>query len=81
MPGARCTRSLACKSRKHASKSPRSHRDHPAFPHAMVLTVSFALSPVTGYQIHTFRSRRVVPYFMWRKSSRPKRITFGPGFP
>jgi hypothetical protein len=43
MPGARCTRSLACKSRKHASKSPRSHRDHPAFPHAMVLTVSFGL--------------------------------------
>jgi hypothetical protein len=26
MPGARCARSLACKSRKHASKSPRSHR-------------------------------------------------------
>jgi hypothetical protein len=32
MPGARCARSLACKSRKHASKSPRSHRKHPAFP-------------------------------------------------
>jgi hypothetical protein len=26
MPGARCARSLACKSRKHASKSPRSRR-------------------------------------------------------
>jgi hypothetical protein len=26
MPGAVCARSLACKSRKHASKSPRSHR-------------------------------------------------------
>jgi hypothetical protein len=52
MPGARCTRSLACKSRKHASKSPRSHRDHPAFPHAMVLTVSFVLSPVIGLVCH-----------------------------
>ena len=32
MPGARCARSLACKIKKHASKSPRSHRKHPAFP-------------------------------------------------
>jgi hypothetical protein len=32
MPGARCARSLACKNKKHASKSPRSHRRHPAFP-------------------------------------------------
>ena len=32
--------------------SPRSHRDHPAFPHAMVLTVSFALSPVIGLSCH-----------------------------
>jgi hypothetical protein len=47
----------------------------------MVLTVSFVLSPAIGYQIHTFGSRRVVPYLMRRKSSRPKRITFGPGFP
>jgi hypothetical protein len=53
----------------------------PGLPCAMVLTVSFVLSPVIGYQIHTFGSRRVVPYLMRRKSSRPKRITFGPGFP
>jgi hypothetical protein len=26
--------------------------EHPAFPHAMVLTVSFALSPVTGLSCH-----------------------------
>src|SRR5260221_13665989 len=26
--------------------------EHPAFPHAMVLTVSFALSPVTGLFCH-----------------------------
>ena len=32
MPDARCTRSLACEIKKHTSKSPRSHRDHPAFP-------------------------------------------------
>jgi hypothetical protein len=35
-----------CIGKKHTSK--RVHRNHPAFPHAMVLTVSFELSPVTG---------------------------------
>src|SRR5882672_8787723 len=34
----------------HTSK--RVHRNHPAFPHAMVLTVSFVLSPVTGLFCH-----------------------------
>jgi hypothetical protein len=48
MPGARCARSLACKNRKHASKSPRSHRFHPAFPARLVLTGYFALSLVIG---------------------------------
>jgi hypothetical protein len=33
------------------------------------------------YSIHTFWSRRVVPYLMRRKASRPIRITIGPGFP
>jgi hypothetical protein len=52
MPGARCTRSLVCAScsKKHTSK--RVHRNRPAFPHAMVLTVSFALSSVTGLFCH-----------------------------
>jgi hypothetical protein len=36
--------------RTHTSK--RVHRNHPAFPHAMVLTVSFVLSPVTGLCCH-----------------------------
>src|ERR1700675_3465293 len=36
--------------KKHTSK--RVHRNHPAFPHAMVLTVSFVLSPVTGLFCH-----------------------------
>src|SRR6267142_1812383 len=31
---------------------PQVHRDHPAFPHAMVLTASFVLSPVTGLLCH-----------------------------
>jgi hypothetical protein len=39
MPGARCARSLACKSRKHASKSLRSHRKTPGIPYAMALTL------------------------------------------
>src|SRR5712664_200661 len=34
----------------HTSK--RVPRNHPAFPHAMVLTVSFVLSPVTGLFCH-----------------------------
>jgi len=32
--------------------SQRVHRKRPAFPHEMVLTVSFALSPVTGLVCH-----------------------------
>jgi hypothetical protein len=34
--------------------------EHPAFPHAMVLTVYVVLSPVTGYRIHTSLRLRVV---------------------
>src|SRR5712672_3176430 len=36
--------------KKHTSK--RVHRNHPTFPHAMVLTVYFVLSPVTGLFCH-----------------------------
>src|SRR5258707_6121666 len=32
--------------------SPRSHRDHPAFPHAMGLTAYFVLSSVTRLVCH-----------------------------
>jgi len=44
MPDARCTRGLVCtcSGRTHTSNK-RVHRNHPAFPHAMVLTVSFVL--------------------------------------
>jgi hypothetical protein len=47
MPGARCTRSLVCKKVTHELVTTDTPV-HPAFPHAMVLTVSFALSPVIG---------------------------------
>jgi hypothetical protein len=52
MPGARRTRSLVCKGRKHTSSYHRYSQIHPASPHAMVLTVSFALSPVIGLSCH-----------------------------
>jgi hypothetical protein len=55
MPGARCARSLACKSRKHASKSPQVAPESPGIPRAMVLTVSSALSLVTGLVCHHHR--------------------------
>ncbi len=51
MPGARCTRSPVCRKKTHGQK-PQVHRNHPAFPHAMVLTVSFALSSVTNSFCH-----------------------------
>ena len=46
MPAAPAASCALCIGKKHTSK--RVHRNHPAFPHAMVLTVSFELSPVTG---------------------------------
>ena len=50
-PGARCTRSLVCKGRKHTSSHHR-FTGTPGLPCAMVLTVSFALSPVIGLICH-----------------------------
>ncbi len=47
MPGAQCTRSLACELKKaHELKSPQVHRKHPAFPHALVYGL-YAISPVS----------------------------------
>ena len=65
MPGARCTRSLVCAScsKKHTSK--RVHRNCPAFPHAMVLTVSFGLSPVTGLFCHRHQRTNVLSASGW----------------
>jgi hypothetical protein len=59
MPGAHRTRSLACKVKiAHERSHHRYSRIHPAFPHAMVLTVSFVLSPVTGLSCHRRRADR-----------------------
>ena len=48
MPGARCARSLACKVKKHTSVVTTVTSGSPDIPRAMVLTVSFVISPVTG---------------------------------
>jgi hypothetical protein len=46
-PAASCA-----KCRKHTSVVTTSSPEHPAFPHAMVLTAYFALSPVIGLVCH-----------------------------
>jgi hypothetical protein len=57
MPGAQCTRSLACEVKKHTSIVTTVTPETPGIPRAMVLTVSFALSSVTGLSCH--RRRRI----------------------
>src|SRR5204863_2608081 len=52
MPGARCARSLACKIKKHTSIVTTVTPGSPGIPRTMVLTVSFALFPVTGLYCH-----------------------------
>jgi hypothetical protein len=52
MPGARRTGGLACENEKHTSKVTTGKTDSTDIPCAMVLTVSFALSPVTGLSCH-----------------------------
>src|SRR5664279_5066709 len=57
-PGARCTRSLAwCV--KNTRVSHHRFTGTPGLPCAMVLTVSFALSPVIGLSCH--RRQRITP--------------------
>src|SRR6266478_7542529 len=61
MPGAQCARSLACEMKKAHERSHRRYTPaSPGIPYAMVLTVSFALSPVTGLVCH--RRRRKLPF-------------------
>src|SRR6202158_3821698 len=55
MPGARRARSLACKVKKHTSVVTTVTPVSPGIPYAMVLTVSFVLSPVTGLVCHRRR--------------------------
>src|ERR1700719_1456809 len=59
VPGARCARSLVCKIKKHTSIVTTVTPETPGIPRAMVLTVSFALSSVTGLVCH--RHRRKLP--------------------
>jgi hypothetical protein len=51
MPGARCTRS-PCALVGSTRSSPRSRRDHPAFPHANGFTAYVVLSPATNSSCH-----------------------------
>src|SRR4051812_1794706 len=61
MPGAQCTRSLACEMEVSTrASSPKVHRNHPAFPHAMVLTAYFVLSPATNSSCHRHRRIKVL---------------------
>jgi hypothetical protein len=52
MPGADCARSLVCSVLVAHECSYHGRAGRPAFPHAMVLTVSFVLSPVIGLFCH-----------------------------
>jgi hypothetical protein len=65
MPGVSCARSPVCKGRKHTGSDRRYSRKHPAFPHAMVLTVSFVLSPVIGLSCHRRRRIKVLSVPGW----------------
>ena len=58
MPDARCTRSRVCV-KKSTRVSNHRYTASAGIPCAMVLTVSFVLSPVTGYRMHTSLLRRV----------------------
>src|SRR4051795_5110880 len=55
MPGAGCARSLACKIKKHKSIVTTVTPKTPGIPRAMVLTVSFVISPVIGLSCHRHR--------------------------
>src|SRR5258705_7407878 len=65
MPGARCTHSPACEVGSAHGSPPQVRRDHPAFPHAMVLTASFVLSPVTGLVCHRHQRIKVLSLPGW----------------
>src|SRR5438045_1576121 len=55
MPGARCTRSLACKNKIAHEVVTTGSPEQPGIPRAMVLTVSFVISPVIGLFCHRHR--------------------------
>jgi len=59
MPGARRTRSLGCKGKKHAELVTTGSPEHSGIPCAMVLTVSFVLSPVSRAFLPPSAAQRV----------------------
>jgi hypothetical protein len=74
MPGARRTRSLACKMKKHTSVVTTGTPLSAGIPRAMVLTVSFVLSPVTGLSCHR-RLRKLIPQNLTSASGRQDHTT------
>src|SRR3954452_12048617 len=52
MPGARCTRSLACKNKIAHEVVTTGSPEQPGIPRAMVLTAYFVISPVIGLCCH-----------------------------
>src|SRR5207248_7966659 len=59
MPGARCTRSLACKNKIAHKVVTTGSPEQPGIPRAMVLAAYFVISPVIGLFCH----RRQRNYF------------------
>jgi hypothetical protein len=60
MPGARRARGLACNVKRAHEHSHHGHAGSPGIPRAMVLTVSFVLSPVIGLVCHR-RWQKCIP--------------------
>src|SRR5260370_40099704 len=73
MPGARGTRSLACKIKRTRAKSPQVHQNNPAFPHAMVLTVS----SLRHREQHARKIKRHRADFVHRGRMGPAQVTRG----
>jgi hypothetical protein len=75
MPGAKRTRSLACKWKKHASKSPQVRRITRHSRTRMVLTVSFALFPETGFVVPVAGAMRSIsPTWRQHRDARTTRL-------
>jgi hypothetical protein len=73
MPGARCARSLVCEINKHTSIVTTVTPERPGIPYAMVLTVSFALSLVTGLVVTIVK--RITPPNLTPASGRQDHTT------
>ena len=73
MPGARCTRSLVCKGRKHTSVVTTVAPEHPAFPHAMVLTAASCSPRRSGFLVTV--ASRIPPQSLTPASRRQDHTT------